>query len=397
MGTDVRFVVDQFALCNRFASLGVTNPDNTLLPQAYGRVQTAYLKQNRKESFPVAYGDTNKSYTFPESLRALQAAYLRVVLPANNSGHYKTLPGLHVIKTIHIRCNGDLVYSTPYRTVMSDHLASLRDESARAYAAAHLGFVAGAASGDERVCWLPIPLPNSSIWRYGGRSQGALPFSSFKNNKIEITFDFYDNTYNAADRSNPSPAITGGQIVMKEIVAPLSQMPVLSDARGRYSVVSRRFTILGAQDFEMAAANAEVDVVVSNLTGCVTEIIVEAYADDPNQDRLDVTAPILPSSVRLVCDSVECIKYDTADECRLVEYSHGYRRNDFYSGNVYRLVFGSHGADTDRQFCGAMNFQGITQANLKLKFPQQVSFRVLAVQLGVTSITSSGRLIQKLD
>ena len=131
MGTDVRFVVDQFALCNRFASLGVTNPDNTLLPQAYGKVQTPFLKQNRKESFAVAYGDTNKTYTFPESLRVLQAAYLRVDLPVNASGDYKDLPGLHVIKTIHIRCNGDLVYSTPYRTLMLDHLASLRDSGLR--------------------------------------------------------------------------------------------------------------------------------------------------------------------------------------------------------------------------------------------------------------------------
>jgi hypothetical protein len=395
MGTDVRFVVDQFALCNRFASLGVANPDNTLLPQAYGRVQTAYLKQNRKEAFNVAYGDENKSYTFPESLRALQAAYLRVNLPNNGSGDYKMMPGLHIIKTVHIRCNGDLVYSTPYRSIMSDHLASLRDESARAYAAAHLGYIAGAASGVGRVCWLPIPLPNSSIWRYGGRSQGALPFSSFKNNKIEVTFDLYDDTYSAADRSTPSPALSGGQIIMKEVVAPLSQMPVLSDARGRYSIVSRRFTIL--QDFAVVAANTEADIVVSNLSGCVTELIVEAFVHDANIDRLDIRSPVVPKSVRLICDSVECIKYDTQDECRLVEYSHGYRRNDFYSGNVYRLVFGSHGADTDRQFCGAMNFQGITQANLKLVFPGQTSFRVIAVQLGVTSITSSGRLVQKLD
>ena len=170
-------------------------------------------------------------------------------------------------------------------------------------------------------------------------------------------------------------------------------MPVLSDARGRYSIVSRRFTIL--QDFAVVAANTEADIVVSNLSGCVTELIVEAFVHDANIDRLDIRSPVVPKSVRLICDSVECIKYDT--QCRLVEYSHGYRRNDFYSGNVYRLVFGSHGADTDRQFCGAMNFQGITQANLKLVFPGQTSFRVIAVQLGVTSITSSGRLVQKLD
>ena len=203
----------------------------------------------------------------------------------------------------------------------------------------------------------------------------------------------YDSTYSAADRSNASPALS--EIIMKEVVAPLSQMPVLSDARGRYSIVSRRFTIL--QDFASVGANAEADIVVSNLSGCVTEIIVEAFAHDANLDRLSIRSPVVPSSVRLICDSVECIKYDTQDECRLVEYSHGYRRNDFYTGNVYRLVFGSHGADTDRQFCGAMNFQGITQANLKIIFPEQTTFRVLAVQLGVTSITSSGRLVQKLD
>ena len=100
----------------------------------------------------------------------------------------------------------------------------LDDADARAYCAAHLGYRAGAASGAARTCWLHIPHPNSSIWRYGGRGQGALPFNSFRNNKIEVSFDFYPAEYSAADRNNPSPAITGGQIVMKEVVAPLSQM-----------------------------------------------------------------------------------------------------------------------------------------------------------------------------
>ena len=109
MGTDTRFLVDQFALSNRFAALGVVNPDNSLLPRSYSRVQTPYLKQNRKESFAVAYGDSNKSYTFPESLRILLNAYIRVELPVNGSGNYKEIPGLHIIKTVHIRCNGDLI------------------------------------------------------------------------------------------------------------------------------------------------------------------------------------------------------------------------------------------------------------------------------------------------
>ena len=67
MAVDTRFVVEQFALCSRFAAMGQTKADNSLLPQSYARVQTNYLKQNRKESFSAAYGDVNKSYTFRES------------------------------------------------------------------------------------------------------------------------------------------------------------------------------------------------------------------------------------------------------------------------------------------------------------------------------------------
>ena len=43
MAVDTRFVVEQFALCQRFAAMGQTKSDNSLLPQSYGRVQTNYL------------------------------------------------------------------------------------------------------------------------------------------------------------------------------------------------------------------------------------------------------------------------------------------------------------------------------------------------------------------
>ena len=87
----------------------------------------------------------------------------------------------------------------------------------------------------------------------------------------------------------------------------------------------------------------------------------------------------------------------STDEAKLIEYSHGYRQNDFYSGNTYRLVFGSHGSESDRCFQGAINFNGVTQANLKFAFGANATYRVTAVQLGVTSISSTGRLTQKID
>ena len=109
MATDTRFVVDKFALCNRFAALGATKSDNALLPQGYAREQTPFLKQNRKDTFAIAYGETNKTYTFPESLQVLDQAFIRVQLPQNGSGNYKELPGLHIIEKVYVRCNGDLV------------------------------------------------------------------------------------------------------------------------------------------------------------------------------------------------------------------------------------------------------------------------------------------------
>ena len=395
MAVDTRFVVEQFALCQRFASMGQTKSSNSLLPESYARVQTNYLKQNRKESFTAAYGDVNKSYTFPESLQILASSYVKAVLPLNSSANYKTIPGLWIIDKFYLRCNGDLVYSGCYQTLLNDHLQSLTDEDARAYCEALMGYVPGAASGAARTVFLPIPLPNSHLWRYGGRGQGAYPFTSHRNNKIEIAFDFFANTHTTADRTNVSPAMTGVQIIHKEVICPLSQAPTLRDARGRYALVSRRYTQL--QDWTAATASAEQDIVVSNLSGCVCEIIVEAAPQQTNLDELDLSSPVTPSAVRLICDSVECINHDSEAECRLIEYSHGYRKNDFFNSMTYRLVFGSHGAESDRTFQGAINFSGVTQANLKLTFPVNVNFRVTAVQLGVTSISSTGRLTQKID
>ena len=395
MAVDTRFLVDQFALCARYAALGQTKSSNSLLPQSYGRVQTSYLKQNRKETFAVAYGDVGKAYVYPESLQVLASSYIKATLPANGSGNYKQIPGLFIIDKYYVRCNGDLVYSGCYQTLMSDHLASLRDEDARAFAESHLGYIPGADSGAERKVWLPIPLPNSSIWRYGGRGQGALPFASFRNNKIEVSFDFFDNTHTAADRDNASPAMTGTQICHKEVICSLQAMPTLKDARGRYAIVSRRLTQLA--DWTDANSGVEQNLVVSNLSGCVTEIIIEACAQQANRDRCDIQAPLTPSSVKLICDSVECVNQESEDEAKLIEYSHGYRTNDFYSGNTYRLVFGSHGSESDRCFQGAINFNGVTQANLKFAFGVNATYRVTAVQLGVTSISSTGRLTQKID
>ena len=129
MATDTRFVVDQFALCNRFAALGTTKQENSLLPQSYGRVQTPFLKQNRKDTFGVAWGETNKTYTFPESLQVLASAYLRVVLPQNGSGNYKTIPGVQVIDKIYNSSYASLPLKSPVSLANGEMSSDSSDET----------------------------------------------------------------------------------------------------------------------------------------------------------------------------------------------------------------------------------------------------------------------------
>ena len=394
MSTDTRQIVDSYALAHRFAALGTTVKDNALLPRKYKRVQTPFMKQNRRQNFACAYGDSNKSYEFQESLQIVASAFLKITLPQHATDTYKRIPGLHIIKNFTLRCNGDLVYSVDCQTLFSEHLQSLSDEDAREYCAAYLGDV-GSASNAARDLYLPIPLPNSSVWFRGGRGNGIMPWQSFRNNRIEVSFDFYGNTQASSDVTAACPAFTNPEILIKECVVPLRQVNQYKSARANFSVVGRRFTKV--QDWAVADANTEQSVVVSNLSGCVTMLVVEAVAHQADIASCNIRAPITPSKVKLIADSVQVIDQPDKSEIRLIEYQHGFKRNEFFSGQTYRLCFGSHGYEDDDTFVGAMNFSHLSQVDLKIQWDQKVYYKIHAVQLCKNDITSAGSLRQTLE
>ena len=393
MTTDTRQIVDNFALCHRFAVLGDVKPDNGLLPRRYTRVQVPYMKQNRKVDFSVGYGDTNKSFEIPESCRIIGSVFLKITLPAASS-NYKRVPGLHIVKNFTLRCSGNLVFTVDYQTLLSEHLQSLSDEDAREYCAAYLGDV-GAESSAARDVYLPVPLFNSSIWFRGGRGNGVMPFQSFRQRRIELSYDMFSAKQPAADGATDCPAMTGGEMVIKECILPKSQEKRYLSARANYSTVGRKFTRI--QDWEVAEANATQNVVVSNLSGCVTQLIVEAIPWDADIEKCDIRAPITPSKVRLIADSVQIVDQPEKSEIRLIEYQHGFKRNEFYSGQTYRLCFSSHGAEDDTSFVGALNFSSYSQVLLKIEWDQKCYYKVHAVQLVKNNITLDGDLTQRLD
>ena len=394
MSTDTRQIVDSFALAHRFAALGRTVPDNGLLPRKYKRVQTPYMKQNRRQNFTCAYGDTNRSYEFPESLNIVASAFLKITLPQNAAGNYKKVPGLHVLKNFSLRCSGDLVTTVDVQTLYSEHLQSLSDEDAREYCAVYLGD-RGAPSAAARDLYLPIPLPNSAVWFRGGRGNGIMPWQSFLKHRIEVSFDFFDAKQPFSDASADCPAFTGAEILIKECIVPQSQVNHYKSARANYSVIGRKFTKV--QDWAVAEANTEQSVVVSNLSGCVTMLIVEAVSHQSDIAACDVRAPISPSKVKLIADSVQIIDQPDASEIRLIEYQHGFKRNEFYSGQTYRLCFSSHGAEDDDTFVGAMNFSHLSQVDLKIQWAEKVYYKIHAVQLVKNDITAQGYLKQTLE
>lgn len=398
MATDLRWVVDNYALCSRFSSLAVPEVDNVLLPKQYQKAAVPFMKQVRRTNFACAYGETGRTYLYPESLQAVASSFLHCKLPENSAADYKQIPGLHVLKRVTFRCNGDLVYSCNYDVLINDYFESLDDQESKRYAQVLLGYQPGAASGNAREVFLPIPMPNSHLWARGGsRGQGVMPMQSFRNSTLEVIFDFFEAKQTSADPSNPSPAMTNCEIMHKEIICPLSTQKDIAKSDS-YHCVGRRLTQI--QDWTTAESETETTVVVSNLSGCVQEFLIQAVAYESDDSTLNLQSPIVPSSIKMVADSVEILNRPSQAEINLLEFQHGFRANEFYTGPTYRLVFGSHGASALEgagMYHGAINFTGISQADLRITWPEKVRYRIIANVLAINEVTSEGRFTQKLD
>jgi hypothetical protein len=367
---------------------------NDLLPTPYEKKATSYMKQIRKSSESYAWGQEGKNYLFAESLGIVCNAYLKVHLTTHQTGYYKAAPGFHIVKTISIRCNGDLAYSVDMTQLLKERVSCMSNEEALQFVKSHMGYIDGSEEATSRTCYIPIPLPHASVWQRNAPGSGVLPFRSFANSKIEAVIDFYDNTQASALNTQVCPAFNQCQMWIKEAVVPSAQYATYSDARGAFSVVGRKLVEL-TSGWTSGQAGVEQNVLVSSLTGCVTELVIQAhgYAAHPS-NMLDATQ--CPYEATLTCDQIDVVKISDESEFLLRAYGQGFRNNN-YVPQPCRIVFGSHGIDSTKCFQGAINFSAISEARLRFKFESHVNYKVFALVLVTHSITNNGRLVTRVE
>ena len=104
-----------------------------------------------------------------------------------------------------------------------------------------------------------------------------------------------------------------------------------SDLRGEYSIVNRRFTEItnGYQNYTaaQAAANTVVRWTTSQPQGCVTELMIVAYADAGEElveDEIIGSNILRPNLIRVIADSITQKELDGKHKIELELYSHGF-------------------------------------------------------------------------
>ena len=273
-----------------------------LVPPQYGRIRTPFVQTWREEavSSTLDWGSNNFSIYLPESLRVIGSMYLRIQLPVANAT-YKDYPGLYAIKTIRLLSAGQEVYTCDYFQHMVDHLQQMRDEEVKDFASAYLGFETAA-----RNVMLPILLFNSQYLMRSGRDNrghGVLP-CYLGQNRLEIQITLNESKVMLTDVTSTVPTISNlCSLMYHEIKMTPANLLSFSDARGKYSVVTRRFTELTSGWQHYANTNTKATWNINQPQGIVTEVQILAVADEADEAK-HTQAYIRPTKFKIIADSV---------------------------------------------------------------------------------------------
>ena len=369
-----------------------------LVPKKFGRIRTPFVLTWREEKLNsiLDFSSQNFSVYLPESLRVLKEAYLKIEVPACASA-FKSYPGLHFIDQIRILSAGQEVYVCDYHQHLVDYLQQLRDEDGRQFGKTYLGYET-VASNAARTVMLPILLPNSPFLLRDGkdlRGHGVFP-SYLGQNRLEIQFTMKPNTYQSENGTDTVPSISGKCSMMyREAQMTQSNKLAFGDARGKYSVITRRFTELtsGWQD---AAANTNITWNINQPQGIVTEVIVLAVPNEDNVCKRQHQNFVKPTKIKVTADSIVQLDMDTPEKIQIELYENGFDDNvDF--PQPARICFAAHCCDNSYAYCGGYNQQIASTIQYDFTFAEAVHYKLVAVQLQRVRIDALGRMTAKLD
>ena len=366
-----------------------------LVPPTYGRIRTPFVFTWRHQSISDTLDWDQKQFSIylPESLRVVGSIYLRIELPPLASGTYKDYPGLYIIKSLRFMSAGQEVYTCDYADYMSDYCQSLTEEHLKNFRKTYLGHTQGAASLDERVVLLPILLPNSAYMSrngYDNRGHGVMPMF-LGANRLEIQVTLNSNEHASAKGSPAIDSISSKcSLMIHEVQMTNSKRKKYQDQRGKYSIISRRFTQLTSDWQHYANANDVARWTISQPQGVVTEVQFIAVAHEAADKDRSRRQYILPTSVKVIADGIVQKDLDTPEKVACELYVNGFvSPEDFPPPG--RLCFAAHCAEgSTHMYTGGYTMSLSSNVAFEVTFAEACDFRIVAVQLQRVKISELG-------
>ena len=392
MAENPQQIIRSWNLQSNFATGPVVS--DKLVPPTYGRIRTPFCYTWRHQSINDTLDWDSKQFSIylPESLRVVGSIYLRIELPVLQSGTYKAYPGLYVIKSLRFMSAGQEVYTCDYADYISDYCQSLTEEHLKNFRGTYLGHTQGSLSLDARVVLLPILLPNSAYMSRNGydtRGHGVMPMF-LGANRLEVQV-----TLQSADHPTVEGAPAAGSISNKcslmihEVQMTNSKRKKYQDQRGKYSIITRRFTQLTPDWQHYDTANAVARWTISQPQGVVTEVqfIAVAHAADAIRSRRQY---ILPTSIKVIADSIVQKDLDTPEKVACELYVNGFvSPADFPPPG--RLCFAAHCAEgSTHMYTGGYTMSLSSNVAFEVTFAEACDFRIVAVQLQRVKISELG-------
>ena len=377
-----------------------------LTPPAFTRIRNPFVMTWREDNAVVNnldWGAKSFSIYLPESLRVVQNIYLKIECPEITGGtDFKEYPGLQVIKSIRVLSGGAEAYTADCEKFLVDYCQSLTEEQLKEFARIHLGGGKSPGAG-KRTFILPIMLPNSPyMLRNGHDTRGFGVFPCFLgSNRLEIQINLNEAVYVAADASAVPANILGKcSLLYHQVELTPNNTLKYSDLRGNYSIVNRRFTELTNDYQHYTAADATAKKIVrwttSQPQGCVIEMQVIAVATGASRDRYSAHKYIRPTVMRVVADTVIQKDLDVVHKVDLESGCNGFTHpEDFPSPG--RICFACHCGEASHMYTGGYSMTLASNIVFEVAFPQEVQWRLLAIQYQRVTISTIGKLQTSLE
>ncbi len=391
-------IIRSWGLQGSFASGSVVQ--DKLVPARFTRIRTPFLQTWREETLnsSLDWGASHFSFYMPESLRVISSMLLKIELPAISGTDYKINPGLYAVKTIRFLSAGQEAYHCDVSQYLRDYLESLSDEHYGPFTKTYLGNTGAAVSGVARTLLIPILLPNSAYMNRSGsntRGRGIWPCLT-GNNRLEIQITMNANTHVCQDASNLPASISGAcSMLFHQVDMTSEDVLKYSDARGAYSIISRRFTEV-TNGYTAAGANTRVTLTTNQPIGVVTELFAIAQPTGTGEAFRELEQNVHPSHFAIVSDSVTQKSLNSKEKVEMELWTNGFIGNTVVNPPG-RLCFAAHAAEAESMYSGGYNMQLSSQVTVELEFAQAVDFKVYAIQLQRISISPLGLVQASLD